>query len=54
MDSTRRTQLIRRRAVAKPSLRRMQNFLESGDLKFNEIKLRLDKLPSILNKFEGA
>ena len=32
----------------------MQNFLESGDLKVNKIKVRLDKLPSILNKFEGA
>ena len=32
----------------------MQNFLESGDLKVNEIKVRLDKLPSILNKFESA
>jgi len=41
MDSTRRTQLIKRRAVAKTSLTRMQNFLESGDLKVNEIKVRL-------------
>jgi guanylate kinase len=32
----------------------MQNFLESGDLKVNEIKVRLDKLSSILNKFEVA
>ena len=33
---------------------RMQNFLESGDFKVNEIKVRLNKLTSILNKFEGA
>ena len=26
-------------------------FLESGDLKFNEIEVRVDKLPCILNKF---
>ena len=32
----------------------MQNFLESGDLKINEIKVRLDKLSSNLNKFEVA
>ena len=51
MDSTQRIQLTRKRAVAKASLTRMQNFLESGDLKVNEIKVRLDKLPSILNKF---
>jgi hypothetical protein len=32
----------------------MQNFIEAGDLKVNEIKVRLDKLPSILNKYESA
>jgi hypothetical protein len=32
----------------------MQNFIESGDLKVNEIKVRLDKLPSILSKYESA
>jgi len=54
MDPTRRIQLIKRRAVAKSSLTRLQNFLEAGDLKFNEIKVRLDKLPRILNKYESA
>jgi len=32
----------------------MQNFLESGGLKINEIKVRLDKLSRILNKFKVA
>jgi hypothetical protein len=32
----------------------MHTFIESGDLKINEIKVRLDKLPSIFNKFENA
>ena len=54
MDSTHRPKLIKRRGVAKASLTRMQNFLESGDLKINEIKVRLDKLSSILNKLEVA
>ena len=54
MKAARRQQLIKRRAVAKASLTRMQNFHESGDLKVNEIKVRLDKLSSILNKFEVA
>jgi len=49
MDSMRRTQLIKRRAVAKASLTRMQTFIDSGDLKVNELKVRLDKLPSILS-----
>jgi hypothetical protein len=33
---------------------RVQNFIEAGDLKVNEIKVRLDKLPSILSKCESA
>jgi hypothetical protein len=32
----------------------MQNFIEAGDLKVNEIKVRLDKLPSIISKYESA
>jgi DNA repair exonuclease SbcCD ATPase subunit len=32
----------------------MQNFIEADDLKVNEIKVRLDKLPSILSKYESA
>jgi tRNA(Glu) U13 pseudouridine synthase TruD len=54
MDAARHQQLIKQRAVVKASLTRMQNFLESGDLKVNEIKVRLDKLSSILKKFDGA
>jgi len=54
MDPTQPIQLIKRRAVAKASLTRLQNFLEAGNFKFNEIKVRLDKLPSILNKYESA
>jgi DNA repair exonuclease SbcCD ATPase subunit len=54
MDTARRAQLIKRSAVAKASLTRLQNFIEVGDAKVNEIKVTLDKLPSILNKFESA
>jgi len=54
MDPTRRIQLIKPRAVAKASLTRQQNFHEAGDLKVNAIKVRLDKLPTILNKYESA
>jgi hypothetical protein len=54
MDPAWRVQLIKHHAVAKASLTRLQNFLEAGDFKFNEIKVRLDKLPSILNKRESA
>ena len=54
MVPTRRVQLIKHRGVAKTSLTRLQNFLEAGDLNVNKIKVRLDKLPSILNKYESA
>ena len=54
MEHMRRQKLIKRRAVANTSLTRMQNFIEAGDAKVNEIKVRLDKLTSILNKFESA
>jgi hypothetical protein len=30
----------------------MQTFIESGDLKLNEIKVRFDELPNIFNKFD--
>jgi len=53
MDSTRRQELIRQRAVAKASLTRMQTFIETGDRKVNNIRVRFDELPNILNKFEG-
>jgi hypothetical protein len=32
----------------------MQTFIEAGDLKVNEIKVRLDKLPIILNKYKSV
>jgi len=32
----------------------MQTFIDSGDLKLNELKVRLDKLPRILCKYESA
>jgi DNA repair exonuclease SbcCD ATPase subunit len=54
MDAARKSQLIKHRSVAKASLTRMQNLIEKGDLKVNEIKVRLDKLPSILSKYESA
>jgi hypothetical protein len=54
MESTLRQQLVKRRTVAKASLTRLQSFIEAGGSKVNEIKVSLDKLPSILNKFESA
>jgi hypothetical protein len=54
MDSTRRQQLIKQRAVAKASLTRMQTFIETGDRKLNNIEVRFEELPNIFNKFKGA
>jgi hypothetical protein len=54
MDDKHRDLLIKQRGVAKASLTKMQTFIETGDFKVNEIKVRLDKLPSILNKYESV
>jgi len=54
MDSTRRTQLIRQRAVAKASLSRMQTFIELGEWKVNEIQVRSDDLQGIFNRYDTA
>jgi len=52
MDTTRITQLIRQRAVAKSALTRMQIFIETRDRKLNDIQVRFDELPNVYNKFE--
>jgi hypothetical protein len=54
MEHTCHQQLIRKCAVAKASLTRMQTFIETGDRKLNDIQVRFDELPNIFNKFEGA
>ena len=54
MDPTRRTQLIRQHAVAKPSRTRIQTFIQTGDHKLNDIQFWIDELPNIFKKFETA
>jgi hypothetical protein len=54
MDATRRQQLVRQRTVAKGMLTRIQNFIETGDRKLNEIQVRFDELPRIFNRFDTA
>jgi hypothetical protein len=54
MDSAIRKKLIKQRAFAKASLTRMQNFIETGDRKLNDIQVRFEELPRILDKFEPA
>jgi hypothetical protein len=54
MDSNRRQQLVKQRAVAKASLTRMQSFIETGDRKLNDVQVRYEELPNIYNKFEAA
>jgi len=54
MYATRRTQIIRQRAVAKSALTRMQTFIESGDRKINEIQVRFDDLQGIFDRCNTA
>jgi len=52
MDSTRITQLIKQRAVARGMLSRIQNFIEVVDHKINEIQMRFNKLRDIFNRYD--
>jgi len=54
MDATRRTQLIRQRAVAKSALTRMQTFIETRDREVNEIQVRFDDLQGIFDRYDTA
>jgi hypothetical protein len=54
MDAAIRKKLIKQRGVTKASLTRMQNFIETGDRKLNDIQVRFEELPRILDKFETA
>jgi len=50
MDRTRRMQLIKQRSLEGRMLSRIQNFIEAGDQKINDIQLRFNKLPVIFNR----
>ena len=54
MDSTRRTQLIKQRSVARGMKSRTQIFIETGDLKIHEIQVRFNKLPDIFTRYDRA
>jgi len=54
MDITRRTQLIKQRSVARGMLSRIQNFIEAGDQKINDIQVICNKLPDIFNRYDIA
>jgi len=54
MNPTGRAQLIKLRAVAKSSIKRMQTFVETGDRKLIDVQVRFDELPTIYSKFETA
>ena len=54
MDSAQHKKLVRQRAVAKSSLTRLQNFIETGECKLHELQARYEELPNIFNKFETA
>ena len=54
MDPLRRTQLIKQRAVARGMLTRLQNFIDTGDQKLNDIQVRFNKLPDIFCRYDTA
>jgi carotenoid cleavage dioxygenase-like enzyme len=54
MDAEHRKKLVRQRAVAKSSLTRLQNLIETGERKLHDLQSRYEELPDILSKFETA
>ena len=54
IESTLCEQLIRKRAVAKSMFTRTESFLQTGNTDSDEIQVRLNKLPSILVKYEAS
>jgi hypothetical protein len=52
MDPAKRKQIIKKRALEKAALSRMQTFIESGDHKVHEIEVRFEELPRIFNKYD--
>ena len=42
------------RSVARGMLSRIQNFIEAGNNKINEIQVRFNKLPGIFNRYDTA
>jgi len=54
MDPLRRTQLIKQRAVARGMLSCIQNFIDTGDQKINDIQVRFNKLPDIFCRYDTA
>jgi len=54
MNPTQRIQLIKLRSVARGMLSRIQNFIEAGDQKLNDIQVRCNKLPGIFNRYDIA
>jgi len=49
-----RQQLIKQRSVARGMLSHIQNFIEVGDQKINEIQVRSNKLTDIFNRYDAA
>jgi hypothetical protein len=54
MEPSRRSQLVKQRAVAKGMLTRIQAFIETGDQKVNDIQVRFNKLSDIFCRYNTA
>jgi len=54
MESELRKKLVRQRAIAKSSLTRLQNFIDTGERKLHDLQIRYEELSNILRKFETA
>ena len=46
--------LIKRRAAAKTSLTRLQNYISAGEYTLIDLQLRFDDLPTLFSEFKSA
>jgi hypothetical protein len=54
MDVIQRQRLIKQRAVARGMLTRVQNYIEAGHNKLNELQVRFNKLSDIFKRYDTA
>jgi hypothetical protein len=54
MDAIQRQRFIKQRAVARGMLTRIQNYIEAGDKKLNELQVMFNKLSDIFNRYDTA
>jgi hypothetical protein len=54
MEASIHSRFIKQRGVVKASLKRIQNFIQTGDRKLGDIQVTFEELPKLFDKFDIA